>query len=139
MDDEDDLTVADLEAPYWERPVSLDNEQQVKRITLLAQQMKRILLLAQSNFVAVGVGYVFYLIKVPVRVAGGLLFGLLGQSAGDPFVEEDDITITFRSWQTQNFLIIALHVKGPASQKSRNNYLRVVATHQEQCTKSLHI
>ncbi|KAH7841210.1 hypothetical protein Vadar_027094 [Vaccinium darrowii] len=77
--------------------------------------MKRIVLLAQWNFVAVGVDYAFYLINVPVRAAGGLLFELLGQSAGDPFVKEDDIPVVFHSWQAQNFLITALHVKGPAS------------------------
>ncbi|KAL8119915.1 hypothetical protein AgCh_017148 [Apium graveolens] len=53
--------------------------------------------------------------KVPVRVAGGLLFELLGQSAGNPFVEEDDILVVMRSWQAQNFLVTALHVKGSAS------------------------
>lgn len=53
--------------------------------------------------------------QVPVRVAGGLLFELLGQSAGDPFVEEDDIPIVLRSWLAQNFLVTALHVKGSAS------------------------
>lgn len=51
---------------------------------------------------------------MPVRVAGGLLFELLGQSAGDPFIEEDDIPIVLRSWQAQNFLVTALHVKGLA-------------------------
>lgn len=60
--------------------------------------------------------------KVPVRVAGGLLFELLGQSAGDPFVDEDDIPIVLRSWQAQNFLITALHVKGPVSS---NNVLGI--------------
>lgn len=53
--------------------------------------------------------------QVPVRVAGGLLFELLGQSAGDPFVNEDDIPVVLRSWQAQNFLVTALHVKGAAS------------------------
>ena len=57
--------------------------------------------------------YVF--IQVPVRVAGGLLFELLGQSAGDPNVDEDDIPIVLRSWQAQKFLITALHIKGSAS------------------------
>ena len=50
-------------------------------------------------------------LQVPVRVAGGLLFELLGQSAGDPFVEEDDIPIVLRSWQAQNFLVTVLHLK----------------------------
>lgn len=53
--------------------------------------------------------------QVPVRVAGGLLFELLGQSAGDPNVEEDDIPVVLRSWQAQNFLVTALHVKGYAA------------------------
>ncbi|KAK3000006.1 hypothetical protein RJ639_022907 [Escallonia herrerae] len=56
-----------------------------------------------------------YCFQVPVRVAGGLLFELLGQSAGDPFVEEHDIPVVLRSWQAQNFLVTALHIKGSAS------------------------
>lgn len=52
--------------------------------------------------------------QVPVRVACGLLFELLGQSAGDPLVNEDDIPIVLRSWQSQNFLVTSLHVKGSA-------------------------
>lgn len=55
------------------------------------------------------------LTQVPVRASGGLLFELLGQSAGDPFVEEDDIPIVLRSWQAQNFLVTVLHVKGTVS------------------------
>ena len=43
------------------------------------------------------------------------MFELLGQSAGDPFNDEDDIPIVLRSWQAQNFLITALHIKGSAS------------------------
>lgn len=53
--------------------------------------------------------------QVPVRVAGGLLFELLGQSAGDPYVDEDDIPIVLRSWHAQNFLITSLHIKGSAT------------------------
>lgn len=59
--------------------------------------------------------FLLLLVKVPVRVAGGLLFELLGQSVGDPYVEEDDIPAVIRSWQSQNFLLTALHVKGCAS------------------------
>lgn len=54
-------------------------------------------------------------IQVPVRVAGGLLFELLGQSVGDPNREEEDIPVVLRSWQAQNFLVTAMHVKGPSS------------------------
>lgn len=43
------------------------------------------------------------------------MFELLGQSAGDPYVDEDDIPVVLRSWQAQNFLITSLHVKGSAS------------------------
>ena len=60
--------------------------------------------------------------QVPVRVAGGLLFELLGQSVGDPNHEEEVIPIVLRSWQTQNFLLTAMHVKGPSS---NNNVLGV--------------
>lgn len=60
--------------------------------------------------------YIFLLVfQVPVRVAGGLLFELLGQSIGDPNHEEEDIPIVLRSWQAQNFLVTTMHVKGPSS------------------------
>ena len=42
------------------------------------------------------------------------MFELLGQSAGDP-LDEDDIPVVLRSWQAQNFLVTAMHVKGSAS------------------------
>lgn len=61
-------------------------------------------------------------IQVPVSVAGGLLFELLGQSVGVPFVDEDDIPIVLQSWQAQNFLITALHLKGNVS---RTNVLGI--------------
>ncbi|KAL6134952.1 hypothetical protein ACLB2K_067180 [Fragaria x ananassa] len=55
------------------------------------------------------------ILPVPVRVASGLLFELLGHSVGDPFADEDDvIPIVPRSLQAQNFLVSALHVKGSA-------------------------
>ncbi|MCL7051422.1 hypothetical protein MKW94_003239 [Papaver nudicaule] len=43
--------------------------------------------------------------KVPVRVGGGMLFELLGISAGNPFVDEDDTPILLRSFTAQNFLV----------------------------------
>lgn len=52
------------------------------------------------------------LVQVPVRVAGGLLFELVGQSVGDPNRDEEDIPVVLRSWQAQNFLITSMHVKG---------------------------
>ncbi|KAJ7968866.1 Magnesium transporter CorA-like family protein [Quillaja saponaria] len=102
VDAEDDFTVAELAAPYWEHPAgpiwwchvsaALRDESQ-----LISERMKHLLY------------------EVPVRVAGGLLFELLGQSAGDPFVDEDDIPIVLRSWQAQNFLVTAMHIKGSMS------------------------
>lgn len=50
-----------------------------------------------------------------MRVAGGLLFELLGQSVGDPLVSEDDVPVVFRSWQAKNFLVTVMHVKGNES------------------------
>ncbi|XP_017978990.1 PREDICTED: uncharacterized protein LOC18596559 isoform X2 [Theobroma cacao] len=123
MDNEDDLTVAELAAPYWERPAGpiwwchlaaghphvvawLNNAQWLHPAVSLA-------LRDESRLISERMKHLLY--EVPVRVAGGLLFELLGQSAGDPFVEEDDIPIVLRSWQAQNFLLTVLHIKGTVS------------------------
>lgn len=122
-DDEDDITVADMAAPYWERSVGptwwchvtaghpyinawLSNAQWLHPAISIA-------LRDESRLISERMKHLLY--EVPVRVAGGILFELLGQSAGDPFVDEDDIPIVLRSWQAQNFLVTALHVKGSAS------------------------
>ncbi|XP_043701165.1 uncharacterized protein LOC122651725 isoform X2 [Telopea speciosissima] len=122
-DDEDDLTVADVAAPYWEQPAGptwwchvaaghkfvdtwLSNAQWLHPAISTA-------LRDESQLISERMKHLFY--EVPVRVAGGLLFELLGQSAGDPTVNEDDIPVVLRSWQAQNFLITALHIKGSAS------------------------
>ncbi|KAM1472581.1 hypothetical protein ACFX2I_028811 [Malus domestica] len=55
------------------------------------------------------------LFRSQLGLPGGLLFELLGQSIGNPFVDEDDIPIVLRSWQAQNFLVTVLHIKGPVS------------------------
>lgn len=47
-----------------------------------------------------------------MRVAGGLLFELTGHSIGDPTRDEEDVPVVFRSWQSQNYLITSMHVKG---------------------------
>ncbi|KZV51061.1 Magnesium transporter CorA-like family protein [Dorcoceras hygrometricum] len=123
MDDEDDLTVADLVAPYWESPAGprwwchlaaghphvdawLNNAHCLHPAISTA-------LRDESKLISERMKHLLY--EVPVRVAGGLLFELLGQSAGDPYVEEDDIPVVIRSWQAQNFLLTVLHVKGSAS------------------------
>ncbi|XP_010508491.1 PREDICTED: uncharacterized protein LOC104785064 [Camelina sativa] len=121
--DEDKATVAELAAPYWERPLDgptwwchvdpthpgiaswLRNAHWLHPAVSLA-------LRDETKLISDRMKHILY--EVPVRVAGGILFELLGQSAGDPFIEEDDIPIVLRSWQAQNFLVTALHVKGSA-------------------------
>ncbi|KAJ8763046.1 hypothetical protein K2173_023251 [Erythroxylum novogranatense] len=99
LDDEDDGTVTDVAAPYLENPVG------------------------PTWWCHVSAGYPRInswlsnarLLLVPVIVAGGLLFELLGQSAGDPDTDEYDTPIILRSWQSQNFLVTVMHVKGLSS------------------------
>ncbi|KAB1199028.1 hypothetical protein CJ030_MR0G028236 [Morella rubra] len=120
---EGDLTVADLAAPYWERPAGpiwwchvLAGHPSVQAWLSNAQLLHPAVSLAlrdESRLISERMKHLLY--EVPVRVAGGLLFELLGQSVGDPFVDEDDIPIVLRSWQAQNFLITALHIKGNVS------------------------
>lgn len=122
-DDEDELTVADLAAPYWERPVGptwwchlAAGHPTVEAWISSSQWLHpaiRTALRDESKLISDRMKHLLY--EVPVRVAGGLLFELLGQSAGDPNVEEDDIPVVIRSWQAQNFLITVLHIKGSAS------------------------
>ncbi|XP_027147771.1 uncharacterized protein LOC113783875 isoform X1 [Coffea eugenioides] len=123
MDDEEDLTVADLAAPYWERQAGptwwchvAAGHPCVDAWLKSAQWLHPAISVAlrdENRLISDRMKHLLY--EVPVRVAGGLLFELLGQSAGDPYVDEDDIPIVLRSWQTHNFLISALHVKGSAS------------------------
>ncbi|GJN18152.1 hypothetical protein PR202_gb05283 [Eleusine coracana subsp. coracana] len=119
-DSEEDYTVADVAAPYWQRPVgptwwchvaaghpSIDawlNSAHWMHPAIRTALRDESKLISDRN-------------EVPVRVAGGLLFELLGQSVGDPDPgnEEEDIPVVLRSWQSQNFLVTAMHVKGPSS------------------------
>ncbi|KAF6156125.1 hypothetical protein GIB67_024095 [Kingdonia uniflora] len=122
-DDENHLTVADVAAPYWERPAGptwwchvTPGHQFVDAWLSSAQWLHPAISIAlrdESRLISDRMKHLLY--EVPVRVAGGLLFELLGQSAGDPFIDEDDIPIVLRSWQEQNYLITAMHVKGSAS------------------------
>ncbi|CAI9302045.1 unnamed protein product [Lactuca saligna] len=119
--DDDEVTVADIAVPYRERPVGptwwchVDAEHHSVK-SWLTNSSKwlhpaiSIALRDESKLISERMKHLLY--EVPVRVAGGLLFELLGQSAGDPYVEEDDIPVVLRSWQAQNFLVTALHVKG---------------------------
>ncbi|GLT50607.1 hypothetical protein SLA2020_240820 [Shorea laevis] len=123
MDYEDDFAIADMAAPYWVRPGGpvwwchvnaahpsveawLNNAQWLHPAISLALRV-------ESRLISERMKHLLY--EVPVRVAGGLLFELLGQSVGDPFVEEDDVPVVIRSWQAQNFLITAMHIKGHVS------------------------
>lgn len=122
-DEGDFLTVADVAAPYWQRPVGPTWWCHVKAGNLTidswlknAQWLHPAISLAlrdESQLISARMKHLYY--EVPVRVAGGLLFELLGQSVGDPNKEEEDIPIVLRSWQAQNFLVTALHVKGMVS------------------------
>ncbi|XVE86242.1 hypothetical protein DITRI_Ditri18aG0019900 [Diplodiscus trichospermus] len=122
-ENEDDVTVADLAAPYWERPVGPSwwchvaaDHPSINAWLSNAQWLHPAISIAlrdESRLISERMKHLFY--EVPVIVAGGLLFELLGQSAGDPLADEDDIPIVLRSWHAQNFLITALHVKGSAS------------------------
>lgn len=122
-DDEDDRTTADLAAPYWERPNGptwwchvaashphisswLNNASWLHPAISIA-------LRDESRLISERMKHLLY--EVPVRVAGGLLFELLGQSFGDPYNNEDDVPVVLRSWQSQNFLVTALHEKGVTS------------------------
>ncbi|CAO2165837.1 unnamed protein product [Urochloa humidicola] len=122
-DSEDDYTVADLAAPYWQRPVGptwwchvTAGHPSIDAWLNSAHWMHpaiRTALRDESKLISDRMKYLLY--EVPVRVAGGLLFELLGQSVGDSKHEEEDIPIVLRSWQAQNFLVTAMHVKGPSS------------------------
>ncbi|XP_028793306.1 uncharacterized protein LOC114749006 isoform X2 [Neltuma alba] len=120
VDEEDDRTVADLAAPYWERPAGpiwwchvSAGHPNIEAWLSNAQWLHPAISLAlrdESRLISDRMKHLLY--EVPVRVAGGLLFELLGQSVGDPLVDEDDIPIVLRSWQAQNFLVTVMHVKG---------------------------
>ncbi|KAK4745289.1 hypothetical protein SAY87_011601 [Trapa incisa] len=122
-EEEDMVTVADLAIPYWERPVGPTwwchvsaEHPSVRKWLSNAQWLHPAIstaLLDESRLISERMKHLLY--EVPVRVAGGLLFELLGQSPGDPYVDEDDIPIVLRSWQAQNFLITSLHTKGSAT------------------------
>ncbi|CAJ1971341.1 unnamed protein product [Sphenostylis stenocarpa] len=122
-DDESDIPVADVATPYWERPVGpiwwchLDAADPFVTAWFGSSRWLHpaisLALQEESRLISDRMKHLLY--EVPVRVAGGLLLELLGQSAGDPFAEEDDIPIVLRAWQAQNFLVTALHVKGSAS------------------------
>ncbi|MFS8027716.1 putative Mg2+ transporter protein, CorA-like/Zinc transport protein ZntB [Helianthus anomalus] len=119
-DDEDDVTIAELAAPYWERPagpvwwchVAADHSHVSSWLNNASwlHPAISIALRDESRLISERMKHLLY--EVPVRVAGGLLFELLGQSIGDPYIKEDDVPVVLRSWQAQNFLITALHQKG---------------------------
>ncbi|XP_031393563.1 uncharacterized protein LOC116205192 isoform X2 [Punica granatum] len=122
-EEEDNVTVADVATPYWERPVGptwwchvAADHPVINKWLSNAPWLHPAISVAlrdETRLISERMKHLFY--EVPVRVAGGLLFELLGQSAGDPYADEDDIPIVLRSWHAQNFLITSLHVKGSAT------------------------
>lgn len=122
-DDEDDRTTADLAAPYWELPAGptwwchvAASHPHISRWLNNASWLHPAISIAlrdESRLISERMKHLLY--EVPVRVAGGLLFELLGQSFGDPYNNEDEIPVVLRSWQAQNFLVTALHEKGVTS------------------------
>ncbi|KAH9610305.1 hypothetical protein KSS87_000361 [Heliosperma pusillum] len=120
---EDDVSVAEVAAPYWERPagpvwwchVDASHPHAVSWLSSAQWLHPAISIALRDESRLISERMKFLLYEVPVRVAGGLLFELLGQSAGDPLDKEDDIPVVLRSWQAQNFLVTAMHIKGSAS------------------------
>ncbi|KAL3677820.1 hypothetical protein R1sor_020776 [Riccia sorocarpa] len=123
-EDSEYLTVADQAAPYWQSPVGptwwchVDPRHPHVHSWLLQGQWLHHAISAalrdESRLISDRMRHLYY--EVPVRVAGGVLFELLGQSVGDPHrCEEDDVPVVLRSWASQNFLVTAMHVKGPVA------------------------
>ncbi|GMN54935.1 hypothetical protein TIFTF001_024048 [Ficus carica] len=116
-DEEDCVTITDVAAPYWELAVGLvwwchvaAGHPFVHSWLSSAQWLHSAISIAlrdEGRLISERMKHLFN--EVPVRVAGGLLFELLGQSVGDPLHEEDDVPVVLRSWQAHNFLVTALH------------------------------
>ncbi|OEL21334.1 hypothetical protein BAE44_0017646 [Dichanthelium oligosanthes] len=122
-----DITVADVATHYWQRPAGptwwchvTAGHPAVDAWLATARWLHPAVCIAlrdESMLISEKMKHLLYerlVFQVPVRVSGGLLFELLGQSVGDPTRDEDDIPIVIRAWQAQNFLITTLHVKGSA-------------------------
>jgi hypothetical protein len=118
--DDAELSVADVAHPYWERRAGptfwchVDaRHPRIQHFFLNAQWLHPAVSVAlrdEKRLISDRMKHLLY--EVPVRVAGGLLFELTGHSIGDPTRDEDDIPVVFRSWQSQNYLITSMHVKG---------------------------
>lgn len=123
-DDSELVCVADVAAPFWVPRAGptwwcnvLAGHPHINSWLTGAQWLHpavRDALRDENRLISERMKHLYY--EVPVRVAGGLLFELLGQSVGDPQNNEDDIPVVLRSWQAQNFLVTALHVKGKVNQ-----------------------
>ncbi|KAG0610700.1 hypothetical protein M758_7G084800 [Ceratodon purpureus] len=119
-DNDDTLSVADLAQPYWQMRAGptfwchVDaRHPKIQQFFLNAQWLHPAVsgaLRDEKRLISDRMKHLLY--EVPVRVAGGLLFELTGHSVGDPTRDEDDVPVVFRSWQSQNYLITSMHVKG---------------------------
>lgn len=122
-DNDDSLSVADIAQPYWQGRAGptfwchVDaRHPKIQQFFQTAQWLHPAVSVAlrdEKRLISDRMKHLLY--EVPVRVAGGLLFELTGQSVGDPSGDEEDVPVVFRSWQSQNFLITSMHVKGMVS------------------------
>ncbi|CAH1435631.1 unnamed protein product [Lactuca virosa] len=123
INDEYDRTTANLAAPYWERPtgpiwwchVTASHPHINSWFTNASWLHPEISIALRDEIRLISERMKHLLYEVLVRVAGGLLFELLGQYFGNPYIKEDDVPDMLRSWQAQNSLVTALHQKGVTS------------------------
>ncbi|XP_004289292.1 PREDICTED: uncharacterized protein LOC101294894 [Fragaria vesca subsp. vesca] len=112
--DEDYSTVADLAArPVWWCHVSAEHPSVKARLDDDRWLHRDVSLSLKDETQLISDRMKPLLYEVPIRVHGGLLFELLGQSVGNE--GQNDIPIVLRSWQDQNFLVTVLHIKGHVS------------------------
>lgn len=119
-DEDDSLTAADLAHPYWQKrngptfwchvDARHPNIQKTLANSCWLHPAVSVALRDEKRLISDRMKHLLY--EVPVRVAGGLLFELTGHSIGDPNHDEEDVPVILRSWQSQNFLITSMHVKG---------------------------
>ncbi|XWS41040.1 hypothetical protein CRYUN_Cryun17cG0046800 [Craigia yunnanensis] len=106
-ENKDDVTVVDLAASYLERPVGLT---WWCHVAVAHPSINAWLSNAHWLHPAISVA-----LRDQSRQISERMKHLFYESVGDLLADEDDIPIVLRSWHAQNFLIIALHVKGSAS------------------------
>ncbi|KAG0603075.1 hypothetical protein M758_10G064500 [Ceratodon purpureus] len=122
-DEDESLTAADLAQPYWQKrngptfwchvDARHPNIQKTLANSCWLHPAVSVALRDEKRLISDRMKHLLY--EVPVRVAGGLLFELTGHTIGDANRDEEDVSVILRSWQSQNFLITSMHVKGVIS------------------------